>query len=267
MAVGIVIPYDDTKLRSIHIDDQGTGTANASPYVIAMQNMGITILPHTINALLCTSIYSAGNTYTYCAARSLYSLALEGHAPAFLKRVKKSGIPINCFAVTMAFPFLAFLQANSGSAKVLSTLISVIAGGCLVNYIVILITFLSYHKGCKAQGVDRRSGPYYGYLQPYGAWVALVLEIAIAFSYGYTAFRPCNTSDVFANYTMQLLAPVLYTGWKLAKKTQITKAHEVDLQWARSSIDRYEAEALVKDPPSSFWGEMASLIGFGKNNL
>ncbi|KAH0431134.1 hypothetical protein CcaCcLH18_07312 [Colletotrichum camelliae] len=267
IAVGIVLPYDDAKLRSIHIDGQGTSTANASPYVIAMQNMGITILPHVINALLCTSIYSAGNTYTYCAARSLYSLALEGHAPAFLKRVTKSGIPINCFAVTMVFPFLAFLQVNSGSAKVLSTLISVIAGGCLVNYIVILITFLSYYEACKAQGVDRRSRPYYGYFQPYGAWLSLVLEIVIAISYGYTAFRPWNTSAFFANYTMQLLALVLYTGWKLFKKTQIKKAHEIDLLWARSSIDRYEAEALVKDPPSSFWGEMASLIGFGKKNV
>ncbi|KAE9570719.1 hypothetical protein CGMCC3_g13173 [Colletotrichum fructicola] len=74
-------------------------------------------------------------------------------------------------------------------------------------------------------------------------------------------------ADFFANYTMQLLAPVLYTGWKLAKKKQIKKAHELDLLWARPSIDRYEAEALVKDPPSSFWGEMASLIGFGKKNL
>lgn len=30
-----------------------------------MQNMGISVLPHITNALLVTSIFSAGNTYVY----------------------------------------------------------------------------------------------------------------------------------------------------------------------------------------------------------
>lgn len=41
-----------------------------------MQNLGVTGLPHFVNALLVTSIFSAGNTYTYCATRNLYGLAL-----------------------------------------------------------------------------------------------------------------------------------------------------------------------------------------------
>jgi amino acid transporter len=64
LACGIVIPYNDPQLIAI-LDEGGsaTGTAASSPYVIAMQNLGIGVLPHITNALLVTSIFSAGNTY------------------------------------------------------------------------------------------------------------------------------------------------------------------------------------------------------------
>lgn len=80
LAVGVLIPYNDPKL----VKFLGNGTAAASPYVIAMQNLGVGGLPNLVNALLITSIFSAGNTYTYCATRNLYGLALEGRAPKVL---------------------------------------------------------------------------------------------------------------------------------------------------------------------------------------
>ena len=62
LACGIVIPYNDKNLMSI-LESDGGSTAASSPYVIAMQNMGIDVLPHITNALLVTSIFSAGNSY------------------------------------------------------------------------------------------------------------------------------------------------------------------------------------------------------------
>ena len=40
--------------------NDASGTAAASPYVIAMQNLGVGGLPNLVNALLVTSIFSAG---------------------------------------------------------------------------------------------------------------------------------------------------------------------------------------------------------------
>lgn len=62
---------------------------------------GIEGLPHLVNALMITSIFSAGNTYCYCATRNLYGLALEGRAPRFLQKCTKNGVPIYAFCVTM----------------------------------------------------------------------------------------------------------------------------------------------------------------------
>jgi amino acid transporter len=65
----------------------------------------------------------------------------------------------------------------------------------------------------------------------------------------------------FANYTMQVTAPVLYVFWKILKKTKVKKPSEVDLVWERPMIDLYEAQALIDDPPTTFWREMAQITG------
>ena len=80
-------------------------------------------------SLLLTSIFSAGNTYTYCAVRNLYGLSLEGRAPRFLSYTTRKGVPLYCFAVVMIFPILAFLQCNSSSAVVIEWFVALITAG------------------------------------------------------------------------------------------------------------------------------------------
>ncbi|QKX55510.1 uncharacterized protein TRUGW13939_02603 [Talaromyces rugulosus] len=100
LAVGLVVPYnDETLLAILGGSASGSGTAAAPPYVIAMKNLGISVLPHITNALLVTSIFSAGNSYVYYGSRSLYSLSLQGQAPKFLRRCTKKGVPIYCLFV------------------------------------------------------------------------------------------------------------------------------------------------------------------------
>lgn len=206
-----------------------------------------------------TSIFSAGNTYTYCATRSLYGLALEGRAPRFLRKCTANGVPIYCFAIVMMFPFLSFLQVSGSSAEVIGWFVELITAGALIDFMVMNVTFLFYYRACKAQGVDRRKMPYYGRFQPYGAIIALVVQFLVTIFYGYKAFAPWDVERFFRNYTMQLLAPILYIGWKVVKKTRIVKPHETDLVWEAPIIDRYEAS--FTHPPVGFWTEMARMVG------
>lgn len=188
------------------------GTVAASSYVIAMSNMGISVLPLIVNALLITLVFSAGNTYFYCATRTLYGMVLEGRAPRIFSKTTKAGVPMYSSFVVICFGLFSFLQVNQGSAKVISWLISLITGCGMIDYFTMCITFINYHKACTAQGLERTKLPYYGWLQPGCAYLGAVSTFLVALFYGYTVFKPSSIEAFFQNYTMQLVSPILYIG-------------------------------------------------------
>lgn len=263
LCVGIVIPYNSPILVGIVTGTStGGGTASASPYVIACRNLGVDVFPHIVNALLCTSIFSAGNTYTYCATRTLYGLALEGRAPRILTKCTKSGVPIYCFGITLLFPLLSFLQVGNGSSVVLGWLINLVTAGGVIDYIVMGVTYIFFHRACKAQGVDRKQFPYYGYFQPWCGYLGTAWMCIIVLTYGYSSFSPWSVGSFFSYYTMLLLAPITFTVWKVVHKTKFVKPEEADLVWERPIVDAYEESFM--SPPIGFWTEMLQLIGLGR---
>ena len=245
LCVGIIIPSNDPALVAFveGTATSGSGTASASPYVIAMGNLNIGILPHITNALLLTSIFSAGNTYVYCASRDLYGMALGGQAPKVMTRCTKSGVPLYCLGFTLLFSMLSFLQLSNSGTTVLNWLINLMASGILVNFIIICITYLRFYYACKAQGLDRRALPYYAWFQPYSAWIALVSLVTIAIIQGYALFLPGRfaVEGFLTTYLMIILAPFTYLGWRLFARTKLVKTTEVDLVWQAPNIDDYEA--------------------------
>jgi amino acid transporter len=262
LCVGIVTPYNSPTLAAIlEGKAKGAGTAAASPYVIAMSDLGIGVLPHITNALISTSIFSAGNTYTYTAIRSLYGLALEGRAPAFLKKCTKNGVPIYCFAVAMIFPLLSFLQLSSGTSTVLTWLINLVTAGCVIDYIVMCVTFIYFYRACRAQGIDRKSLPYYGYFQPYCAYAGAAFATFVVMFYGYSSFTPWSVSTFFSYYAMVIVAILTYGFWKIFKKTKVVGPLECDLTWKRPQIDAHEI-LYEHEKPVGFWGEVSEMFGW-----
>lgn len=186
LCVGILVPHDDAELTAAFRD--GKPGAAASPYVISMNRLGIPILPHIVNAGVLASAFSAGNSYVYCASRSLYGLALEGKAPRLLTKTTKNGVPLPAVLCVLCIALLSFLQVSNNSAKVLNWFVSLVTASQLINFSVMCYTFIKFHKACKAQGLSRDTLPYKGFWQPYAAWYGLVCTFIMAFVGGYTVF-------------------------------------------------------------------------------
>lgn len=58
---------------------------------------------------------------------------------------------------------------------------------------------------------------------------------------------------------MLLLAPVLFIGWKLFRRTSFVRPSQADLVWERPTVDAYEATFM--DPPVGFWTELVQMVG------
>lgn len=260
LAIGIVVAYNDKTLAG----SSSGGSGASSPYVIAMGNLGISGLPHLVNALLVTAIFSAGNGCTYYATRCLYGIALAGRAPRFLKKCTKSGVPIYCFAIVMAFPFLSFLQVSNGSEIVLTWLTDLSTAAIVIDYVVISFTYICFYRACKAQGLDRSKLPYKGRFQPWSSYISCCWMTLVVLCYGYTCFEPWNIQNFFISYILVLLMPVLYVGWKIFHKTRFLRPKEVDLNWDSLQITAYEEALHASESPVGFWKEISQLIPFWK---
>lgn len=117
----------------------------------------------------------------------------------------------------------------------------------------------------KAQGIDRSTLPYCGWGQPYCGYIASCILSVVTLCFGYTTFLgPWDNGTFFSNYTLVLLAPVLFIFWKVIKRTKFIKPHEADLIWERPLIDAHEQ--TLTDPDIDFWGEMLQMATFGKRN-
>lgn len=124
LAVGINVPYNDPELKDAF--SNGRPGAAASPYVVAMNRLGITVLPDIVNALVLSAAFSAGNSYVYCASRSLFGLALEGKAPKIFTRCTRNGVPVYCVLLVLLLSLLSFLQVSNNSAVVLQWFVNLV---------------------------------------------------------------------------------------------------------------------------------------------
>ena len=125
LAVGINVPYTDSELMDAF--SNGAPGAAASPYVVAMNRLRITVLPDIVNALVLSAAFSAGNSYVYCASRSLFGLALEGKAPKVFTRCTRNGVPVYCVMLVLLISLLSFLQVSNSSAVVLQWFVNLVS--------------------------------------------------------------------------------------------------------------------------------------------
>ncbi|KAK7186602.1 hypothetical protein DPSP01_001982 [Paraphaeosphaeria sporulosa] len=261
LCVGINVPYNDPELKAAFKD--GKPGAAASPYVVAMNRLRIEGLPHIVNAMVLGAAFSAGNSYVYCASRSLYGLALEGKAPKFMTKCTKNGVPFYCVAVVLVFACLAFLNLGNNSAVVLDWFVALVTASQLINFSVMCFTFLAFYKACHVQGLDRNTLPFKAPLMPFAAYYGLVGTFIMAFVGGYTVFIDdnWNVPDFLFAYMMIFIFPVLYIGWKLIHKTKYKKAHEVDLQEDLEEIEEYTRNYVEVQDQNKFNQWMDKIFG------
>jgi amino acid transporter len=139
LSMGVSCPSNSVGLTS------DAGNANASPWVIAIRNAGITILPSIINACILTSTWSAGNAYLYMSSRALYSLAGAGNARKIFSRCTSYGLPIYAVLATSCFTFLAYLNAGS-QAGGFNWFVSLTNASGYTSWLLFFVIFLRFRK-------------------------------------------------------------------------------------------------------------------------
>ncbi|KAH8656086.1 amino acid permease/ SLC12A domain-containing protein [Tricladium varicosporioides] len=248
LLIGMIIPSNDSSLVS------GSGNANSSPFVIAIKNSGIKVLPSIVNACILTSAWSAGNSYCYIGARMIVAMAVDHQAPQFFAKVNRWGVPYFAVLASFAFGPLAYLSLGSGGASQAFTWLlnlSTVAG--LLAWMTLCICFIRFNSACKAQNINRDHLPFKGRLQPYSAWVGAIGSGIIVLFSGFSVFLKGNWSaaNFVASYIGIAIYIVPFVLWKLLKKTKFVKARDTDMFSGRFDPSFVPEEVR----PHTWWGK------------
>ncbi|KAF7985764.1 hypothetical protein HWV62_369 [Athelia sp. TMB] len=253
IVIGWLVPYTDTRLLST------SGTASASPFVIAINNAQIKALPSIINAVILISAFSAGNSDLYAASRTLYGLACSGQAPRFLRKCTKNGLPVWCVAITSLGGLLAFLNVNENGNTVFEWFVNITSITGLITWDIILITYIRFHKGLKYQGIDRNTLPYKAPFQPYASYFGIFFVTVIILFNGFQVFINGNWNvDTFITaYICLPIFVVLYVGYKVIVRPKFVRVQDMDFTTGRRELNDMDDEETAKYvEPTTWYGKV-----------
>lgn len=236
LIIGILVPSDDPQLL-------GASDASASPFVIGIQNVGIPVLNHIINAAVLTSAWSAGNSFLYSGSRVLYSMALNNQAPKWFRITNKYGVPWVAVLFTWAFGLLAFLNVSNSGATVFNWFVNISTISGFIAWIVVMITYLRFRRAMEFNNL-LESLPYKTRFQPYATWIVLLIVSILTLTNGFSLFigDNWNTKSFIAAYITLPIFLVLYIGHKLWFRTPLCiSIQNIDAITGKREMDELEA--------------------------
>ncbi|MDN5792585.1 MAG: amino acid permease, partial [Brevibacterium aurantiacum] len=158
-----LIPYTDPNLLQASEENIA-----ASPFTLIFERAGLAAAASVINAVILTSVLSAGNSTLYSGSRLVYSMARGGSAPRVLGRVTKWGVPIFAVLFTAVVSSVAFLTSQVGDSIVYTWLYNATGLAGFVAWLGICIAHLRFRAGYRAQGRPLSELKYKARLYPYG---------------------------------------------------------------------------------------------------
>ncbi|KAM5345370.1 hypothetical protein ACJ41O_011232 [Fusarium nematophilum] len=229
--VGLILPHDDERLM-------GASGANtkASPFVLAIQDAKIKVLPSIMNAVITISVLSVANSCTFGSTRTMQAMSTRGMAPKFLQYIDNKGRPLWCVAIQLAFGLLAYIGESSKGGEVFGWLLALTGLGYLFVWGSICWAHIRMRSGMKAQGVNMNLIPYKNPFGLIGSYLGLGLNILALIATFYNALYPANGNppDAEAFFGSFLAFPVvilLYVGYKVYSREwrMLVPPSEMDL--------------------------------------
>lgn len=125
LLVVMLVPWDSSKM--------------ATPYVSALEAIGVPAAAHIMNAIVLTAVLSALNSGLYASSRMLFALTRRGDAPRSLAKLNKRGVPVRAILVGTLFGYAAVVMSYVSPDTVFAFLVN--SYGTVAIFVYVLIAF------------------------------------------------------------------------------------------------------------------------------
>ena len=249
--VGCLVPYTDAALIGASSSD-----ANASPFVIAVRNAGISAVPSIMNVVILIAVLSVGNSSIYGSSRTIAALADRGQAPKILGYIDRSGRPLVAIIFSSSFGFIAYIVAagDETRTKAFNWMIAISGLATIFTWMSICLCHIRFRRAWHLQGHTVDELAFKSQATVYGSWAGFIFNVLVLIAQFWTGFAPVGYSEMTAserveNFFQAYLAfPIValcFIGFKIFKRTSFKRARDIDVTSGRREMNL--AEILAEE--------------------
>lgn len=241
--VGLLVPYDDARLLGAA---QNSADTSASPFVIAIEDAGIRILPSVMNGVILVACMSVGNSSVFGSSRTLAALADQGQAPAIFSYVDRRGRPLVAILFAGLFGLLAYLADLKQEEAVFNWLLSLSALSGIFTWGSICLAHIRFRKAWRLRGRSIRELAFRAQGGLFGSWLGFLLNVLILVAQFWVGGWPIdygqysvaqNVQNFFLRYSAAPLVIVMYVGYKVWFRTKIVRTADMDVDTGRRDFN------------------------------
>ncbi|MEY9869001.1 lysine-specific permease [Peribacillus sp. B2I2] len=217
LILGLLIPYTSPSLLNGDVEN-----ISVSPFTLVFERAGLAFAASVMNAVVLTSLLSAGNSGLYASTRMLWSMAKDNQAPKFLGKVNRRGIPMNALLITAFIGGLAFLTSIFGD-HVFTWLLNASGLTGFIAWIGIAISHYRFRRAYVAQGGDLTELKYKAKWFPFGPIFSFILCMVVIAGQNYEAYLSGSIDwyGVTVSYIGLPIFLAIWLGYKIYHKTKL----------------------------------------------
>ncbi|WP_077999138.1 amino acid permease [Edwardsiella tarda] len=144
--------------------------AASSPFVMIFAHLNSGTVAAALNVVILTAALSVYNSCVYSNSRMLYGLSLQGHAPHWLTRISRRGIPLRSIALSGLTTSLVILINYLMPGKAFALLMALVVSTLVINWVMICMAHLKFKAAMNRQGVVTH---FRALWYPYGNYLCL----------------------------------------------------------------------------------------------
>ncbi|KAK2603608.1 histidine permease [Conoideocrella luteorostrata] len=241
LVVGLLVPYNEPRL----IGGSSSVDATASPFVIAVESAGSTILPSVMNVVILIAVLSVGNSAVFGSSRTLASLAEQSHAPKILSYVDRKGRPLVAILFSLALGLMAYLADVKVHDEIFEWLFAICGLSSLLTWSGICLCHIQFRRAWAAAGYSPNQLPFRSQAGVIGSYIGFVGNMLVLATQIWMSISPVRLSNapvtsaaVAKNVLLNIMSlPIIlifYFGHKAWFRTGIVKVEDMDIDTGRS---------------------------------
>lgn len=218
---------------------------NTSPFVLVIQDGGIKVLYHIVNAVILASTLSVANSSVYAASRTINALAIQGRAPKFFSYVDREGRPLYAALFSLLFGLLGFLIYSSSRGEIFNWLLGISGLSVVITWGSICAAHIRFRKAWVVQGYRVDQLPWVSPLGVYGSWAGMIFNMLLIMAQFYLSAFPIDEATMSGNrraykfFLGFISVPIFitfYLSYKLIMRSSVQRLEEIDLLTGRHAL-------------------------------